>query len=139
MGKTASVHQNCYALNTFRDNDIYVQAGQILFDPYTTMAELWENYHYMKHYDWIISKGVFTEMFAATGTPFQNKISKNNMIVSENAKLGNHAYMLQDVQARVVYDALWYHSHEPEILMLLLERGAKLSKESYLYKIEKFS
>ena len=33
------------------------------------------------------------------------------------------------------YDALWYHSHEPEILMLLLEHGAKLSKESYLYKI----
>ncbi len=33
------------------------------------------------------------------------------------------------------YDALWYHSHEPEILMLLLEHGAKLSKESYLYKL----
>lgn len=32
-------------------------------------------------------------------------------------------------------NALWYHSHDPEILTLLLENGAKLSKESYLYTI----
>ena len=106
MGKAVSVKQNRYALNTFQAHDIYVQAGQILFDPYTTMSELWENYYHMRHYDWIISKGVFTEMFAAIGTPFQTKIDKNNLTVSENPKLGNHTYQIQDKQARAVYDAL---------------------------------
>jgi hypothetical protein len=70
------------------------------------MSELWDNYHYMTHYDWIISKGIFTEMFAATGTPFQNNISKKNMVISENPKLGNYSYMVQDSKARKVYDAL---------------------------------
>jgi hypothetical protein len=106
MGKSASVTQNLYALDMFKTHDIYMQAGQILFDPYTTMAELWDNYHHMIKYDWIISKGVFTEMFAATGTPFQNKITKNNMVVSQNQSLGNHSYKIQDKRARQVYDAL---------------------------------
>ncbi|MDR0967692.1 MAG: B12-binding domain-containing radical SAM protein [Rickettsiales bacterium] len=113
MSKSASVKQNNYALNIFRDNDIYVQAGQILFDPYTTMSELWENYHYMQHYDWIISKGIFTEMFAASGTPFQNKISKQNASVSKNTNLGNYSYKIQDKQAQQVYNALklWHTSN----------------------------
>ena len=106
MGKVASAKQNIYALDVFKSHGIYVQAGQILFDPYTTMSELWENYYHMRHYDWIISKGVFTEMFAATGTSFQNKISKKNLVVSENPKLGNHVYQIQEEKVRAVYDAL---------------------------------
>lgn len=46
-------------------------------------------------------------------------------------KNGANVHMVDDMG----HDALWYHSHEPEIQMLLLEHGAKLSKESYLYKI----
>ena len=46
-------------------------------------------------------------------------------------KNGANVHMVDDMG----HDALWYHSHDPEIQMLLLEHGAKLSKESYLYKI----
>ncbi len=46
-------------------------------------------------------------------------------------KNGANVHVVDDMG----HDALWYHSHEPEIQMLLLEHGAKLSKESYLYKI----
>ena len=113
MGKAASVKQNRYALNAFKEYDMYVQAGQILFDPYTTMSELWENYYHMKDYDWVISKGVFTEMFAATGTPFQKNITRKNLVKFKNEQLGNHSYLMEDKQTRLVYNALkkWHMSN----------------------------
>ncbi len=113
MAKDASVAQNLNALDIFRKYDFYVQAGQILFDPYTTVSELNENYKHMTQYDWIISKGVFTEMFAAKGTAFQKKLEKNNLTHDHNARLGNYAYNIQDERARIVYDALkmWHVGH----------------------------
>lgn len=56
--KRANLSQNLNALNLFKKYHIYVQAGQILFDPETTLKELYENYQYMKKYDWIISIGL---------------------------------------------------------------------------------
>lgn len=113
MAKGATVEQNCNALNLFKKHDFYVQAGQILFDPYTTLLELQENYEYMRKYDWIISKGVFTEMFAATGTDFQKKVTKTNIATSENPILGNYNYNVLDSRARIVYNALkrWHTAH----------------------------
>ena len=113
MAKGASVEQNCMALDLFKKHDFYVQAGQILFDPYTTLVELQENYEYMRKYDWIISKGVFTEMFAATGTAFQQKVSRNNIVTSENPVLGNYNYRILDDRVKIAYDALkrWHTVH----------------------------
>jgi len=113
MTKGASVEQNCNALDLFRKHGFYVQAGQILFDPYTTLAELQENYEYMRKYDWIISKGIFTEMFAATGTDFQKKVTKTNIATSANPVLGNYTYNVLDDKARIIYDALkrWHTVH----------------------------
>ena len=113
MAKGASVEQNCMALDLFKKHDFYVQAGQILFDPYTTLVELQENYEYMRKYDWIISKGIFTEMFAATGTAFQQKVSRNNIVTSENPVLGNYNYRILDDRTKIAYDALkrWHTVH----------------------------
>lgn len=113
MAKGASVEQNCTALDLFKKHNFYVQAGQILFDPYTTLDELQENYEYMRKYDWIISKGVFTEMFAATGTSFQQKVSQNHIATSENPFLGNYNYRILDDKAMIAYDALkrWHTVH----------------------------
>lgn len=113
MAKGASVKQNCNALDLFKKYDFYVQAGQILFDPYTTIYELQENYEYMRKYDWIISKGIFTEMFAATGTPFQKKVVNNNIVTNQNPLLGNYNYNVLDEKARKVYNALkrWHTAH----------------------------
>lgn len=113
MTKAASVEQNCNALDLFKKHDFYVQAGQILFDPYTTLSELQENYEYMRHYYWIISKGVFTEMFAAAGTRFQKTVTDTNIVTSENPVLGNYNYTVLDARARIVYDALkrWHTAH----------------------------
>ena len=113
MAKGASVEQNCMALDLFKKHGFYVQAGQILFDPYTTIYELQENYEYMLKYDWIISKGIFTEMFAATGTPFQKKVVNNNIVTNQNPLLGNYNYNVLDEKAGKAYNALkrWHTAH----------------------------
>lgn len=113
MAKGANVIQNINALEIFKKYDYFVQAGQILFDPFTTMKELNENYKYMQKYNWIISKGIFTEMFAADGTPFQKTLLQKKLAEEHDSHLGNYDYDIQDPQAKAVYQALkkWHISH----------------------------
>ena len=68
MNKSASLEDNKRALDILKKHGIYVQAGFILFDDNTTFEELKENYEFLREYDWIITKGIFSEMFAADGT-----------------------------------------------------------------------
>lgn len=113
MNKGASLQQNIDALDLFKKYHIYVQAGQILFDPDTTLQELQENYQYMKKYDWIISKGVFTEMFAAEGTSFTKLIDKKHLKTSNEHQMGNYKYRIIDERVNNAHDALkkWHVSH----------------------------
>ena len=41
-----------------------------------TFEELKENYEFLREYDWIITKGIFSEMFAADGTLYTEKLKK---------------------------------------------------------------
>ena len=113
MNKGANLEQNLAALDLFKKYHIYVQAGQILFDPETTMQELQENYHYMKQYDWIISKGIFTEMFAAEGTAFTKKVTKQHLTTSDEHSLGNYQYYIKDKKVQNAHDAMkrWHVLH----------------------------
>jgi radical SAM superfamily enzyme YgiQ (UPF0313 family) len=80
MAKTASLAQNLAALDRFKRHGIYVQAGHILFDQATTLTELEDNYTLMRRYDWTVSKGVFTEMYAAAGTPFTRALDRRGLL-----------------------------------------------------------
>jgi anaerobic magnesium-protoporphyrin IX monomethyl ester cyclase len=113
MAKRATVSQNCRALDTFRRHGIYVQAGHILFDDRTTVAELAENHALMCRYDWTISKGVFTEMYAAAGTNFTRRLLKTGELQVDQDVLGNSRYLLQDEYARQLYFGLrrWHKDH----------------------------
>lgn len=113
MNKGANLQQNLNALDLLKKYHIYVQAGQILFDPETTLQELNENYQYMKKYDWIISKGVFTEMFAAEGTSFTKLIDKKHWKTSNTHQMGNYKYRIIDEKVNNAHDALkkWHISH----------------------------
>ncbi len=113
MNKGANLQQNLNALDLFKKYHIYVQAGQILFDPETTLQELNENYQYMKKYDWIISKGVFTEMFAAEGTSFTKLIDKKHWKTSNTHQMGNYKYRIIDEKVNNAHDALkkWHILH----------------------------
>ncbi len=112
MNKSASLEDNKRALDILRKHGIYVQAGFILFDDKTTFEELKENYQFLREYDWIITKGIFSEMFAADGTLFTEKLKKEEKIVSTDV-YDNNKYDITDPKVKLAYNALkrWHKSH----------------------------
>lgn len=113
MNKGAKLEENINALNLFKKYGYYVQAGFILFDPYTTLTELKENCDFFMDYDWIITKGIFSEMYAAEGTNFTTQLRRNDIIQEEKLSEGNNQYCLLDKRAQMVYQGLkeWHRSH----------------------------
>ncbi|WP_236074239.1 B12-binding domain-containing radical SAM protein [Streptomyces tardus] len=113
MAKRATVEQNYAALDRFRAHGIYVQAGHILFDDRTTLAELEDNYAAMRRYAWTISKGIFTEMYAAAGTNFTRTLTRRGGLQIDQDALGNTRYDVLDPRVRCVYGALkrWQKEH----------------------------
>ncbi len=112
MLKTATPEHNQVALRLLERHGVYVQMGMILFDPYTTMDELMENLHFLEDESWAVYKGIFTEMFAAEGTPFTRKLQRKNLLESDG-KTQNYHYEIQDKSAKRVYAMLkkWHRSH----------------------------
>lgn len=112
-GKRASAEINRKALNIFRKHGIYVQCGLILFDPYTTMEDLRINCASMKEFPWVITKGIFTELYAAKGTTFTNKLlldfDSGDLVVNNE----NYLYKIDDLAVRKIYYALklWHQLH----------------------------
>ncbi|MGH3924964.1 MAG: B12-binding domain-containing radical SAM protein, partial [Pseudonocardiaceae bacterium] len=118
MAKRARVEDNIAALDAFGRAGVYVQAGHILFDHATTLPELEENWAGMSRFSWTISKGVFTEMYAAAGTAFTRALARAGRLDSGpaaagTAGLGNATYAITDPAAAAVYVALkrWQRSH----------------------------
>ncbi|EQB86576.1 radical SAM superfamily enzyme YgiQ (UPF0313 family) [Clostridium punense] len=109
MGKKANVSQNQKALDIFKKCNLYVQMGFILFDYGTTLKELRENYELMNKYSWTICKGIFSEMYAATGTSYTRLLQKGGLITGKDIQC---TYEIEDVKARMVYKALkdWHIS-----------------------------
>lgn len=112
MNKSANLAANKRALDILKKHGIYVQAGYILFDDNTTFEELKENYDFLREYDWIITKGIFSEMFAADGTLYTEKLKKEDKIV-KNDVYDNNKYEIVDLKVKLTYNALkkWHKSH----------------------------
>lgn len=112
MNKSASLEDNKRALDILKNHKIYVQAGFILFDDNTTFEELKENYEFLRVYDWIITKGIFSEMFAADGTLYTEKLKKEERIIKSDI-YDNNKYDIEDSKVKLVYQALkrWHKSH----------------------------
>lgn len=112
MNKSANLAANKKALDILKKYGIYVQAGYILFDDNTTFEELKENYDFLREYDWIITKGIFSEMFAADGTLYTEKLKKEDKIV-KNDIYDNNKYEIVDPKVKLTYNALkkWHKSH----------------------------
>lgn len=112
MNKSACLEDNKRALDILKKHGIYVQAGFILFDDNTTFEELKENYEFLREYDWIITKGIFSEMFAADGTLYTEKLKKEDKIVKSDV-YDNNKYDIVDPKVKLTYNALkrWHKSH----------------------------
>jgi anaerobic magnesium-protoporphyrin IX monomethyl ester cyclase len=113
MAKSASLRANIKALEAFSRHGLFIQAGHILFDHETTLAELRENLKGMRRFSWTLSKGIFTEMFAAKGTAFTRLLAKRNLFEGGAEGSMNTAYAVRDPEARAVHGALkaWQKSH----------------------------
>ncbi|MBI2021632.1 cobalamin B12-binding domain-containing protein [Candidatus Daviesbacteria bacterium] len=113
MAKTATVDRNLETLELFKKLGIIMQQGMILFDYRTTLDEIEENYQGMRKYDHTVIKGVFTEMYAAEGTPLTKLLSQRSLLLRDQLFLGNYRYLIQDERARIAYFALkaWHRSH----------------------------
>lgn len=112
MNKSASIEDNKRALDIFKKYNIYVQAGFILFDDNTTFEEIKQNYEFLREYDWIITKGIFSEMFAADGTIYTKKLKKEDKIIKTDI-YDNNKYEIKDYNVKLAYEALkiWHKSH----------------------------
>jgi len=112
MLKQADAAANEAALKMLETNGVYVQMGMILFDPYTTMEELEINLHFLRRNRWPFTKGIFTEMFAAEGTPFTRQLGARGLLLG-SATSQNYHYQVQDPQVQRVYQMLksWHRSH----------------------------
>ena len=111
MGKSTSVEDNLKALGWLHKYGIYTQMGMILFDYQTTVEELEKNYHSLLKYDWVITKGIFTEMFAAKGTYYAQRLNRLGILSVDASQ--NYQYAIHDSTVRRVYRILkaWHKSH----------------------------
>ncbi|MBQ4535798.1 MAG: B12-binding domain-containing radical SAM protein [Clostridia bacterium] len=117
MGKLASLEDNKKALKIFKKNKFFIQAGFILFDNKTTIQELEENYKFLKSHNWVVSKGIFSEMFAAVGTPFTKSLS-----TSGETYFSNNIYQVEDEDARKCYNILKkWQAHHSEIYDMVID------------------
>lgn len=112
MGKKATVESNINALDIFLKHGVYVQMGFILFDHGTTFEELVENYKLLQKYDWTICRGIFSEMYAARGTPYTQLLMQKGLLTGD-ARLENYQYTITDEKAYLAYQAIkkWHMSH----------------------------
>jgi radical SAM superfamily enzyme YgiQ (UPF0313 family) len=112
MAKSATVEQNTEALALLEQHGIYAQMGLILFDPATTMRELEDNFNFLKSHPKVITKGIFTEMFAAEGTPFTKNLKRKGALIAGVGNQNYH-YEVRDIRVRRMHQLLksWHRAH----------------------------
>lgn len=134
MAKHASIEDNKNAIKIFDQNGMYVQCGFILFDDDTTLEELEENYNFLNENIGLITKGIFSEMYAAEGTAFTNKVKKDN-----NEKFAaNNIYKIKDEKARKVYESLKkWQIHNSKLYDMIID-PISAPKDIEIEKMEKY-
>lgn len=120
-GKRATVEDNVRALKVFKECGIIVQCGVILFDPYTTLSELRQNYHYLTMFPEAVMKGIFSELYAAKGSIFTNKILLDPNTGEHILHDENYTYDIIDSRVKEIYNLLkdWQKSHSAMYDMLV--------------------
>jgi anaerobic magnesium-protoporphyrin IX monomethyl ester cyclase len=104
MAKRADVSDNIACIRLLEKYGVHVVLNLILFDPYTSLRELEENYAFLGSVGWGFTKGIFSEMYAAQGTAFTKQLGKKDLL--SNQRHMNLGYPLQDESVRGVYEGL---------------------------------
>lgn len=114
FAKGTTVKQNIEALEILHKHSIYVQMGHIMFWPFTTMAEVKEELHYLRRFKWAITKGICTRLFAAEGTRITKRL--RHEIEFKEKEGTNNLYEIIDLETRNFYLALRSWSRETALL-----------------------
>ncbi len=114
MNKKADKKTNQKVIDIFNKYSVIMQMGFILFDKDTTIEELKENYNFLLNNKKVITKGIFSEMFSATGTKLNNDLLEANELIEISDFISNNnKYEIVDDEVKVAYEALkiWHKSH----------------------------
>lgn len=113
MNKAATILDNEKALELFKKYNYLVQMGYILFDQQTSLEELEENYEFLNKHQFVVTKGIFSEMYSAEGTKLNDKLRKDGNLKESNFINNNNKYVIEDERVRLIYLALklWHKSH----------------------------
>ena len=114
MSKTVPAARNYQALEELQAGDFVVQAGLILFDHHTVVEELEQNLEGFRRFPWLVTKGAFTELYAAEGTMVSRRLTKEGKAFKLPFTLGqNYQYEIADPTASAAYHAMkmWHKAH----------------------------
>lgn len=106
---------------------------------YTTLSELKDNYRYLTFFPEVVMKGIFSELYAAEGSNFTNKILLDPNTGEHVLHNENYTYDIIDEKVRTVYTLLkeWQQSHSTMYDMLVdplnIDTPSGYRKNSFLY------
>jgi len=112
MNKSATSYDNAYAIELLGQQGIYVVMNMILFDAETTLQELKINLAYLQGMPAVVTKGIFTEMYAAEGTAYTKLLKKHGWL-ELGSNFMNRQYQIKEEKARLCYEGLkcWHKAH----------------------------
>lgn len=112
MNKSASLNNNLEALAILEKNGVYVTMNMILFDHATTWQDLKNNFFYLNKLNWPVTKGLFTEMYAAEGTSYIRLLKRDNFLLPQTNFM-NRQYSMADRRVEIAYTCLktWHKAH----------------------------
>lgn len=108
--KGITVEQSLAALKILKNNNILVQMGHIMFDPFTTISEIKRELFFLEKNKFAITKGICTELFAAEGTRITERIKKETELLGKKGT--NYQYKIIDNDTNNFYNALKIWSNE---------------------------
>ena len=101
FNKGIVVSRNYRAMKILRKLGIYVQMGFILFNPLTDIESLVSDYKFLFANKEAITKGIFSSLFLAEGTPITDKFVKIG--VTRRKSGSNYVYEPMDKKAAIVF------------------------------------
>ncbi len=93
LNKGTTVEVNREAVRTLREKDIWFKYGFIMFDPYTTMNEIMENYHFLRGIGNIQAESLYNRYMPFPGSPLYYRLKSEGRLVGQ---FPHYTYLIED-------------------------------------------
>jgi hypothetical protein len=102
--KGASVKHNVAAIETLRELDISLNLGFIMFDPRMTIAELKQNFAFLREHGIVSVDSLRSWLWPLFGTPVVEQLRAQGLLRRET--LGDIEYVFADSQVAAVFEVV---------------------------------